>query len=277
MTEQDALDILTMISLVHRKLDQAYRAESQRFGADAPKSQRLGADASFTGSARMIRSLQLENFKAFGQRSLIPLAPITLIYGENSSGKSSILQSLNLLKQTRESRDIEALLLPRTESGFVDLGSFQELLFDHRLDKTLSIRIDLAMTGNDREAGIAPRFLRSSGTVGLEFAFARKKAEDEIAIEGFRLCGEDSSRPVATFEKCELPRDDPTPCATAIPDRTSPWANSSSCGTMCSGHRRSPILASRVRVELADQGTTFADASRVQGSVPLESHCAGAA
>lgn len=25
MTEQDALDILTMISLVHRKLDQAYR------------------------------------------------------------------------------------------------------------------------------------------------------------------------------------------------------------------------------------------------------------
>ena len=74
----------------------------------------------------MLRSIQLENFKAFGQRTFIPLAPITLIFGQNSAGKSSILQSLNLLKQTRESRDVEALLLPRTENGFVDLGSFQE-------------------------------------------------------------------------------------------------------------------------------------------------------
>ena len=59
----------------------------------------------------MLRSIQLENFKAFGQRTVIPLAPITLIFGQNSAGKSSILQSLNLLKQTRESRDVEALLL----------------------------------------------------------------------------------------------------------------------------------------------------------------------
>src|SRR3954447_23414998 len=90
----------------------------------------------------MLRSIQLENFKAFGQRTLIPLAPITLIFGQNSSGKSSILQSLNLLKQTRESRDVEALLLPRTDNGFVDLGSFQELLFDHQLERMLHIRLD---------------------------------------------------------------------------------------------------------------------------------------
>jgi AAA15 family ATPase/GTPase len=40
----------------------------------------------------MLRSIQLENFKAFGQRTVIPLAPITLIFGQNSAGKSSILQ-----------------------------------------------------------------------------------------------------------------------------------------------------------------------------------------
>ena len=38
----------------------------------------------------MLRSIQLENFKAFGQRTVIPLAPITLIFGQNSAGKSSI-------------------------------------------------------------------------------------------------------------------------------------------------------------------------------------------
>ncbi len=48
----------------------------------------------------MFKSLVLENFKAFGNRVHVPLAPITLIFGPNSSGKSSLLQSLLLLKQT---------------------------------------------------------------------------------------------------------------------------------------------------------------------------------
>src|SRR5580698_401532 len=98
----------------------------------------------------MLRSMQLENFKAFGQRTIIPLAPITLIFGQNSAGKSSILQSLNLLKQTRESRDVDALLLPRTDSGVVDLGSFQEMLFDHDLSRKFSIRLEMQLPKRKR-------------------------------------------------------------------------------------------------------------------------------
>ena len=49
----------------------------------------------------MLKALELENFKAFGERNRIECAPITLLFGENSAGKSSILQALNLLKQTR--------------------------------------------------------------------------------------------------------------------------------------------------------------------------------
>ncbi|MFN9877645.1 MAG: AAA family ATPase, partial [Planctomycetota bacterium] len=91
----------------------------------------------------MLKAIELENFKAFGERNRIEFAPITLIFGENSAGKSSILQALNLLKQTRQSRDHGALLLPRTEGGIVELGGFQELLFDHDLRRELSIRIDM--------------------------------------------------------------------------------------------------------------------------------------
>ncbi|MCC6696179.1 MAG: AAA family ATPase [Candidatus Hydrogenedentes bacterium] len=40
----------------------------------------------------MLTAIELENFKAFGKRVRIPFAPITLIFGENSAGKSSILQ-----------------------------------------------------------------------------------------------------------------------------------------------------------------------------------------
>jgi energy-coupling factor transporter ATP-binding protein EcfA2 len=151
--------------------------------------------------------MQLENFKAFGQRTVIPLAPITLILGQNSSGKSSILQSLNMLKQTRESRDVEALLLPRTENGFADLGSFQEMLFDHDPKRTLSIRLDIVQDVTQRGWGLNRRFLKRPKTLGLEFAFSRKKSEGEITLDGFKLCGDDSAGHIAVFEKCPMPRE----------------------------------------------------------------------
>lgn len=48
----------------------------------------------------MLHSLSIGNFKVFGPEQRIPMKPITLVFGANSSGKSSILQSLLLLKQT---------------------------------------------------------------------------------------------------------------------------------------------------------------------------------
>ena len=50
----------------------------------------------------MLREYRLTNFKAFGETVTIPIRPLTLIFGANSSGKSSIFQSLLLLKQTLE-------------------------------------------------------------------------------------------------------------------------------------------------------------------------------
>ena len=90
----------------------------------------------------MLHALELENFKAFGKRARIPFAPITLIFGENSAGKSTILQALYLLKQTRESREADVPLLLRGGSEIVDLGGFQEIIFDHDLEQTFSIRVE---------------------------------------------------------------------------------------------------------------------------------------
>ena len=53
----------------------------------------------------MLESLTLTNFKAFAHQEL-RLAPFTLLTGLNSSGKSSVLQSLALLRQSYESGDL---------------------------------------------------------------------------------------------------------------------------------------------------------------------------
>ncbi|KWU49772.1 AAA family ATPase [Pseudomonas palleroniana] len=53
----------------------------------------------------MFKSLRLTNFKAWKDTGEIGLAPVTMLLGTNSSGKSSLLQSLLLLKQTVRSPD----------------------------------------------------------------------------------------------------------------------------------------------------------------------------
>ena len=51
----------------------------------------------------MLTGIGLRNFKAFGdEMQEAPLSKITLIYGPNSGGKSSIIQALLLLKQSLE-------------------------------------------------------------------------------------------------------------------------------------------------------------------------------
>ncbi|KPI14006.1 protein of unknown function DUF3696, C-terminal [Actinobacteria bacterium OK006] len=54
----------------------------------------------------MIDQLTLTNFKAF-QYVDLPLGPLTLLTGLNSSGKSSVLQALGLLQQSYEAGDLD--------------------------------------------------------------------------------------------------------------------------------------------------------------------------
>lgn len=41
-----------------------------------------------------IASLTIAGFKGIEQKATIPLAPITLLFGANSTGKSTVLQAL---------------------------------------------------------------------------------------------------------------------------------------------------------------------------------------
>ena len=132
----------------------------------------------------MLQSLELENFKAFGERARIPFAPITLIFGENSAGKSTILQALYLLKQTRENSEPGPLLLSSTKNGIVDLGSFKDMIFDHDLKRTLSIRVETKV--NRRLA--------------IEFRFKRPSLQEEVLLDQIGIYHENPSKCIAKFQ-----------------------------------------------------------------------------
>ena len=89
-------------------------------------------------SAAMLTRLAFSNFKSWPEARLT-LAPITGLFGTNSSGKTSILQFLLLLKQTKDATD-RALSL-ELNGSFVQLGTIRDAL--HRHDESRSLGIEL--------------------------------------------------------------------------------------------------------------------------------------
>jgi predicted ATPase len=80
----------------------------------------------------MLTSFRLKNFKAWNDTGRIALAPLTIIFGANSAGKSSLGHWLLALKQTALSADRHRALHLGDDRSLVDLGTFAECL--HGLD-----------------------------------------------------------------------------------------------------------------------------------------------
>jgi predicted ATPase len=76
----------------------------------------------------MLKKLGLENFKAWRLVDDLRLASITGLFGTNSSGKTSILQALLMMKQTVESSDRKQVLNLGDQGSEVMLGTFREIL-----------------------------------------------------------------------------------------------------------------------------------------------------
>ena len=94
----------------------------------------------------MLKSLTLENFKSWQKIDKMHFASITGLFGTNSSGKTSILQMLLLLKQTVESPDQKQVLNFGDEKTYANLGTFKDMIYDHNIENALSWKISLMLT-----------------------------------------------------------------------------------------------------------------------------------
>jgi predicted ATPase len=90
----------------------------------------------------MLTSLGLTNFKAWKSIDKMRLAPITALFGTNSSGKSSILQFLLMLKQTADSADRSVVLHLGDEKSLVSLGTVSDVAFKHSDHPEIAIGIE---------------------------------------------------------------------------------------------------------------------------------------
>lgn len=79
-----------------------------------------------------LKHIGLTNFRVFGERTNIALAPLTILTGPNSSGKSSVLKAIQLLQENIE--DIGHLNFSHGEHK---LGNFDMTLNCDATDKTM--------------------------------------------------------------------------------------------------------------------------------------------
>jgi predicted ATPase len=89
----------------------------------------------------VITSLALKNFKAWQHTGDVSFGPITAFFGSNSSGKTSFLQSLLLLKQTTDSADRRRVFDFGGGASLVNLGTFRDVLFDHDPNNVVGISV----------------------------------------------------------------------------------------------------------------------------------------
>ena len=104
----------------------------------------------------MITRLRFKNFKAWQDSGDIRLAPLTVLFGANSAGKTSIPQLLLLLKQTAESPDRKRALQLGDARTRVDLGTYHDAVHNNDTSRPLDIEIatpldsDMKRVASDR-------------------------------------------------------------------------------------------------------------------------------
>lgn len=90
----------------------------------------------------MLTNLKIENFKTWSEVAM-ECRPLTGLFGANSSGKSSLIQFLLLLKQTKEATDRSIAL--DFNGRYVKLGNFSDAIHNHDKDLTLKWSLDFEL------------------------------------------------------------------------------------------------------------------------------------
>lgn len=109
-----------------------------------------------------ITSLRVHNFKGYRDSDWVRIAPLTVIFGKNNAGKSSLLHSLLLLRQTRDTGGTTATLNLR--GPLVSAGSYVDLVHNHLAKQNITIEIKVALRRIP------------SATISLEYASAEPRA-----------------------------------------------------------------------------------------------------
>lgn len=150
----------------------------------------------------MFQSISINNFKAFSTWQEIKLAPITLIYGPNSSGKSSIIHALMLLKQSITRPSQQGGLVSNGE--YVDLGDFFSMVHGHDPSKDIGFKISYVPAKKRTHGFSLGQMFGTSHLREYTFDYGYSGSTDKGKYGGFTFLKNISMKVKNTSDKAEV-------------------------------------------------------------------------
>ncbi|WP_163392092.1 AAA family ATPase [Enterovibrio norvegicus] len=92
-----------------------------------------------------ITKLSLTNFRSFKETQVIEFAPLTLLFGPNSVGKSTVLMALFYVQQILEKGQCDPDVIEALNDKYV--GGFKNLVHGRDLNKTIKIKVEFDKEG----------------------------------------------------------------------------------------------------------------------------------
>lgn len=136
-----------------------------------------------------ISELSLSNFRGFQKAPRVPLAPLTLVVGPNSSGKSSLFDAILLMAQSEYAFIIGTARVPTWIGSFVDLGSYQDTVFGHNERRAIRIGIQMQIPQDDSAKKASSR----QHPITTDFVLRTKKSDPVGYLTSVTLTDETSS------------------------------------------------------------------------------------
>ena len=97
-----------------------------------------------------ITQVSLTNFRSFKDTQVIDLAPVTLMFGPNSAGKSSIFSALFYIQQILDKKQCDPMYIDALNKKYV--GGFKNLVHKRDLDSTIKIKITYELGDEQRKS-----------------------------------------------------------------------------------------------------------------------------
>jgi len=99
-----------------------------------------------------ITQISLTNFRSFKDTQVIDLAHVTLMFGPNSAGKSSVFSALFYIQQILEKKQCDPMYIDTLNKKYV--GGFKNLVHKRDLNSTIKIKIKYEL-GNSKSKSYA--------------------------------------------------------------------------------------------------------------------------
>ena len=94
-----------------------------------------------------ITAITIENFKGIKDPVRVELKPITLLFGPNSAGKSTVVQALHYAREVLSNNNVDADLVCGVDES-MNLGGFRNLVHGHDISRTIRLAFDFQLDGD---------------------------------------------------------------------------------------------------------------------------------